>query len=167
MASLADKMAMVGDPIPDEDQIAAITNSLPESYDPQVSALLGQLDKLMVSNEEEAISNEFQSCKNRDGNGGDDERALLGAHGRQPGKAQSRDARRKVKCCNSNKWVHIRRECREERRPTPRPIAHGPTPRRGRSRGPSRYPYKSHLVGRQRRGYYVLCYNCKWHFKIT
>ena len=106
MKELTDKLAAVGAPISEEDQVVTLLGSLPTSYSALVTALEAQSDgDISLSYVQQALIHEEQK-RNGQSYGSKGETALFGASNKK--KFQYK---KKVKCFNCKRFGHYIKNC--------------------------------------------------------
>ena len=112
MTEVFEELAVVGDPLKEEDQVVYLLASLPESYDMLVTALEANAEVPHMEVVTEQLLHEEKKQKERD----DD---------REQSRALARYSRGAVKCFHCGKPGHIRRNCphldQEEKKPSTLP----------------------------------------------
>ena len=101
MKELTDKLAAVGAPIAEEDQVVTLLGSLPKKYSTLVTALEARRDNLSLSYVQEALLHEEQKLSESPSlsdSSQADQKALVGK-------------RRPVRCYECGEIGHIRRNC--------------------------------------------------------
>lgn len=108
MTEVFEELAVVGDPLKEEDQVIHLLASLPEAYDMLVTALEANVDVPQMDVVKERLLHEERKQKERDGD-------------RDPSKALASYSRGVITCHKCGKPGHIKRYCpqleSEERRP--------------------------------------------------
>ena len=109
MKELTDKLAAVGSPISEEDQVVTLLGSLPSSYSALVTALEARSDDISLAYVQQALVHEELK---RDGcqRPASWDSALVGAHIRRKGIGRSI---KKIQCYNCGEFGHIQRDCSE------------------------------------------------------
>ena len=104
MKELMDKLAAVGSPISEEDQIVTLLGSLPMKYNAIVTALEARGDDLKLQFVQQALLNEEQKFVKPEGD------SLLVAQAVIPKKSKSKS---KIVCYHCGKQGHIKKNCIE------------------------------------------------------
>ena len=108
MKEITDRLAAIGAPISEEDQVVTLLGSLPRSYSTLVTALEARVDDIRLSFVQQALMHEEQKLTGQFGVSisSSDERsssALLGM--------KKKNKSRKPKCFSCGQVGHIRRDC--------------------------------------------------------
>ena len=109
MKEITDKLATIGAPISEEDQVVMLLGSLPRSYSTLVTALEARVDDVKLSFVQQALVHEEQKINGKLGDassstsGGHTDQALVGA--------PTKDGSRKPRCYGCGELGHIRRDC--------------------------------------------------------
>lgn len=114
MKELTDRLASIGAPIPEEDQVVTLLGSLPKSYASLVTALEMRVDDATLNFVQQALVNEEQkrlghSLVEKQSAGVSEDTALVGAY-------KQGNFRNPIKCYNCGANGHMRRECRKPKR---------------------------------------------------
>ena len=115
---ITDRLAAIGAPISEEDQVVTLLGSLPPSYSTLVTALEARVDDVKLNFVQQALVHEEQkrnghSCGTS--SGGQTDSALVGAQRRAK-------FQRQVECFECGEIGHIRRDCpRKKKRNSLRP----------------------------------------------
>lgn len=110
MKELTDKLAAVGAPITEEDQVVTLLGSLPSNYAALVTALEARSDDLTLNYVQQALIHEEQKQKGQSveqASSGKGDAALVGASRKQ----NPASFLKKIKCYNCNKYGHYKRNC--------------------------------------------------------
>lgn len=102
MKELTDRLAAIGAPVKEEDQVVTLLGSLPPSYSTLVTTLEAKAGELTLSHVQQALINEEQKRKEKSHKSQTDS-ALVNVHGRKKG--------RQVKCFGCEKLGHYKRDC--------------------------------------------------------
>ena len=110
MKELTDKLAAIGAPISEEDQVVTLLGSLPKSYSTLVTALEARGDGLSLSYVQQALTHEEQKLSGESSMGGvKEERQQASALiGREKGR---KNLPWKPKCYGCGEAGHFRRDC--------------------------------------------------------
>lgn len=103
MKEITDRLAAIGAPISEEDQVVTLLGSLPRSYSTLVTALEARIEDASLSFVQQALIHEERKLN---GHPNREDRSLSALVGVQ-NKAKSR----KMKCFNCGKPGHFRRDC--------------------------------------------------------
>jgi len=111
MKELTDKLAAIGAPTAEEDQVVTLLGSLPQSYSTLVTALEAQVDGIDLKFVQQALIHEEQKQrKQADGTSSGVrvqlDSVLVGAQS-----TQHKNFRNPVKCYGCGAFGHIRRDC--------------------------------------------------------
>jgi hypothetical protein len=111
MKELTDKLAAIGAPIGEEDQVVTLLGSLPASYAALVTALEARPGDLSLSYVQQALVHEElkrngQSVGSASGSKGD--AALVGAYNKRKG---TTSFKKKIQCYNCKKFGHFKKNC--------------------------------------------------------
>ena len=116
MKELTDKLAAIGAPIAEEDQVVTLLGSLPQSYSTLVTALEARVDDIDLKFVQQALIHEEQ--KQREQAAGTSsgvhvqpDSVLVGAQS-----TQRKNFRNPVKCYGCGAFGHISRDCRNIRK---------------------------------------------------
>ena len=105
MKELTDKLAAIGAPIDEEDQVVTLLGSLPQSYSTLVTALEARVDDIKLDFVQQALMHEEQKLKGQSTHSkGQEESALMGRP-RKPLKFQNQ------KCYHCGQPGHFRQDC--------------------------------------------------------
>lgn len=108
MKELSDRLASIGSPIADEDQVVALLGSLPSNYDSLVTALEARLDNISIGFVQQMLKHEEQK-QNLKVNVPDD-KALYSDQSRKYSNSNNSNYNR-TRCFHCNKLGHIQRNC--------------------------------------------------------
>ena len=111
MKELTDKLAAIGAPISEEDQVVTLLGSLPPSYATLVTALEARVDDVSLKFVQQALIHEEQKRSNSasfncTASGRQADTVLVGAQ-----KKMSTGSRKQVKCYECGFFGHYRRDC--------------------------------------------------------
>ena len=104
MKELTDRLAAIGAPVSEEDQVATLLGSLPSPYATLVTALETQLENLTLASVQQSVLHEERKLCGSSRS--ESEGALIG----------KQRTRRGVKCYECEQYGHFRRDCPEFRR---------------------------------------------------
>ena len=106
MKKLTDKLAAIGAPISEEDQVVTLLGSLPSSYSMVVTALEAQVDDIGLKFVQQSLIHEDQKRTGVTGQSSNSqgESVLVGAH-------KKMNRRKSVKCYECGQEGHFRRDC--------------------------------------------------------
>ena len=111
MKEITDRLAAIGAPIAEEDQVVTLLGSLPESYSTLVTALEARVDDVQLNfvqqaliHEEQKWNGQFRHSTRTSSGGQVDDSALFGQQ--KKGKP-----RKTVKCFGCGEIGHFRSEC--------------------------------------------------------
>ena len=108
MKEITDRLASIGAPISEEDQVVTLLGSLPPSYSTIVTALEARVDNVNLPFVQQAlIHEEHKRSVQTDDTASRSDLALMGA--------RKYDNSRKPRCFGCCKLGHIRRDCPEKR----------------------------------------------------
>ena len=118
MKELTDKLAAIGAPIAEEDQVVTLLGSLPPSYATLVTALEARVDDVSLKFVQQALIHEEQKWSssasfNRTASGRQTDTVLVGAQ-----KKMRTGSRKQVKCYECGVLGHYRRDCPKTRSST-------------------------------------------------
>ena len=105
MIEIFEELAVVGDPLAEEDQVVYLLASLPESYSMLVTALEANAEVPKMETVTERLVHEERKQKGREGSGDGNHSKALMANGSGGG----------VKCFRCGKFGHIKRYCPERK----------------------------------------------------
>ena len=109
---ITDRLAAIGAPISEEDQVVTLLGSLPPSYSNLVTALESRIDSVKLSYVQQALIHEEMKRHEQPSHSSPSSptnSALLGTH-------EKGSPRRAVRCFGCGRFGHIRRFCRAEKR---------------------------------------------------
>ena len=108
MKEITDKLASVGAPISEEDQVVTLLGSLPSSYATLVTALEARVDDLSLEFVQQSLIHEERKQRSDEARGSRADSALVGA--------QRKDwSRKPTVCWNYDEVRHIQRFCPKPR----------------------------------------------------
>ena len=113
MKEITDKLASIGSPISEEDQVVTLLGSLPPSYSTLVTALEARADDIRLDFVQQALIHEEQKQKgppSDTSSASQQDSALVGGQNRAK-------PRKPPTCWNCGELGHIRRYCTKERSP--------------------------------------------------
>ena len=109
MKEISDRLASIGAPVSEEDQVVTLLGSLPPSYSTLVTALEARADDVSLNFVQQALINEERKQAALKPSSNDQDAALLG---NQNGNKQ---IRKPIKCYNCGGIGHIQRNCQSRR----------------------------------------------------
>ncbi len=111
MKELTDRLAAIGAPIAEEDQVVTLLGSLPPSYSVLVTALEARVDDVKLNFVQQALTHEEQKRNGQFGrsSGGQTDSALVGAQ-------KKGWPRKQIRCFDCGETGHVRRNCPRKKR---------------------------------------------------
>ena len=114
MMELFDELAVIGDPIEEEDRVVHLLASLPESFDMLVTALEANSEVPTLENVTERLLHEERKLKDKiSESGGADGKALMAGKYNARYNNNNNIGNRNKPCWNCGKTGHLQRECEE------------------------------------------------------
>ena len=105
MKEITDRLASIGAPISEEDQVVTLLGSLPPSYSTLVTALEARVDDIQLDFVQQTLIHEEQKQKGSQNNVSRQDSALVGAHNKRE------NTRKPPVCWNCQEVGHIQRNC--------------------------------------------------------